>query len=159
MLRRLGAPARIYLSRPSDPWANTSECSALCSVTPPGASPFGSSDGCDILPTCNACKISRRHCAELHRSPSAIPAAGLPCRCRGQSVAFARWRNVGCLGQDQAGTCPLPMIGGHQLTRNITIRRASASHGRRDNAVLQRDSAANQLRLEKKSHSWEFTFQ
>jgi hypothetical protein len=53
-------------------------------------------------------------------------------------VAFAGWSNVGCLGPAQAGTGPLPIIGGHQLIRDITLGRLRVM-GRHDNVVLQRE--------------------
>ena len=69
-------------------------------------------------------------------------------------VTVAGLIHVGGLGNDQAGTGPLAVIGGDQLIREVTIGRkvalgrSRAGHGRHDDAVLQRNSAAKQLRFE-----------
>jgi DNA-binding HxlR family transcriptional regulator len=73
-----------------------------------------------------------------------------------QGVAFAGWRNVGGLRHDQAGTGPLPIIGTHQFIGDIAIGRPRASHGRQDNAILQRNDAAKDLRFEQVGHMSSF---
>lgn len=44
----------------------------------------------------------------------------------GHGVAVAGRRNVRCLGDDQAGTGSLPVVGGHQFIRDVTLARSRA---------------------------------
>ena len=68
-------------------------------------------------------------------------------------VTMARLIHIGGLGNDQAGTGPLAVIGRHQRIREVTVGRevalgrSRAGHGRHDDAVPQRNSAAEQLRF------------
>ena len=62
-------------------------------------------------------------------------------------VTVAGRIHVGGLGNNEAGTRPLPVIRRHQRIRDVTIGRevalgrSRAGHGRHDNAVLEVDRA------------------
>lgn len=80
-----------------------------------------------------------------HQTPALHLGFRVDSRC--PRVAVAGGMHVGGLGNDQAGTGPLPVIGGHQLVREVAIGRevalgrSRAGHGRHDDAVLEVDRA------------------
>src|ERR1700755_670530 len=73
-----------------------------------------------------------------------------------QRVAPAGRSNGGRLSDDQAGTGALPVIGGHQLIRDVTFGRPRAGYGGHDSAVLERDRAAQQQGVEQVYHETSF---